>query len=71
MTQKQQEAIEVLNKHLTTEGILSKEEYFKLMDFIMESPSVQYIPYPQDTNPWIGGGILYKPYCDSAGEHKI
>lgn len=44
MTEKQKEAIEILND-LRYKTLITKEEYFLLMEFVVTQPQISYIPY--------------------------
>lgn len=72
MTDKQKEAILLLNSIKAKSG-MTDEEYFTLMDFIIEAKmEIQYVPQPtfpwtapQPLQPYYGGGTgdpLQPPY---------
>lgn len=44
MTEKQKKAIEILND-LMFKKLITKEEYFLLMEFVVAQPQISYIPY--------------------------
>lgn len=44
MTEKQKQAIEILND-LRFKTLITKEEYFLLMKFVVTQPQISYIPY--------------------------
>lgn len=44
MTEKQKQAIEILND-LRYKTLITKEEYFLLMEFAVTQPQISYIPY--------------------------
>ena len=63
MTEKQKKAISVLNKIMQkdivvdNERLLNEEEYFLLLDFVVEAPTMTYIPWttvPQPLDPVYG-----------------
>ena len=59
MTERQKEAVRILNRlkepvvkmgDVIREAAISEEEYFTLLEFVVESePQMTYIPYPQPT----------------------
>lgn len=51
MTPQQRKAIEILNR-LLNESSLSKDDYFFLLDFIMNEKGMTYIPYYPQTEPF-------------------
>lgn len=61
MTEKQKQAIEILNHHLSESAMLTKEEYFMLMDIVIDcTPQIQYIPFQQPS-----GIQPYETYCQT------
>lgn len=77
MTDKQKEAIMLLNSIKATpsakdEAILTDEQYFMLLDFIIGEKQVTYVPQPtipwtvpQPLQPYYGGGTgdpMQPPY---------
>ena len=65
MTDKQKEAISILNEVLRAKAV-DDEEYFKLLDFIIEQPQqqVQYIPYyPWNQPNWETEPHLFRVTC--------
>ena len=67
MTEKQKQAILVLNK-AKEYGVMSEEDYLLLMEFIMETQRpTQYVPYPVEVpsspsvlKPWEGPWVGYQ-----------
>ena len=50
MTDKQKQAVKLLNKLWNANGgimTLSEDEYFLLMDFVVNGPQLEYIPFTQ------------------------
>ena len=61
MTDKQKQAVKLLNKLWNANGeimTLSEDEYFLLMDFVVNAPQIEYIPFtqtpPQPLDPIYG-----------------
>lgn len=66
MTDKQKEAIELIND-LRNKAHISKDEYFLLLDFILEQPQqqIQYIPYyPWSQPSWDTEPHLFRVTCE-------
>ena len=71
MTDKQKEAIMLLNSIKATptvngEAIMTDEQYFTLLDFIIEEKQVTYIPQP--TIPWTSPQPLQPYYGGGTGD---
>ena len=61
MTEKQKEAIKILNRvrnsvlRSTCGDVITEEEYFTLLEFVIGNESlIQYIPYCPQTTPFEG-----------------
>ena len=67
MTEKQKEAIELINNlRNDADKPISKDEYFLLLDFIIEQPQqqIQYIPYyPWNQPNWETEPHLFRVTC--------
>lgn len=74
MTDKQIQAVKLLNKLRNENGdviILSEDEYFLLMDFVVNEPQLTYIPFtptPQPIDPIYGN--FGKVTCEQNGEEQ-
>ena len=65
MTPQQRKAIEILNR-LLNESSLSKDDYFFLLDFIVDEKGVTYIPYYPQTEPFDIGKHVCVYACPTA-----
>ena len=70
MTDKQKQAILAINR-AKDEGTMKEEDYLLLMEFIMDTQRVQYVPYPIDTPtlpkyPWEGQWVSYPTTCTTS-----
>ena len=66
MIEKQKQAIVILNR-IKESNAISDEEYFTLMEFVVEdkSPQIQYIPYynPDSSSPFeVYPKVTYRGY---------
>lgn len=70
MTDKQKQAILAINR-AKEEGTMSEEDYLLLMEFIMDTQRVQYVPWPIDTPtlpkyPWEGPWVTFQTTSTTA-----
>lgn len=72
MTEKQKEAIRVLNR-LKETGVLSEDEYFAIFEFVvLFKPEIQYVPYtpnPLDHLPFYGQEL--KTTCENESTNHL
>lgn len=70
MIDKQKQAILAINR-AKEEGTMSEEDYLLLMEFIMDTQRVQYVPWPIDTPtlpkyPWEGPWVTFQTTSTAA-----
>lgn len=81
MTEKQKEAIKILNRvrnsvlRSTCGDVITEEEYFTLLEFVIgNESSIQYIPYHPQTIPLVGSPTYeqeFKTTCENESANHL